>query len=253
MPKNHYRESTARFYDPDSEKYLPAYPLVWTPSKEIESAWAKQYDVEILEYADRYGLIGWNEIALLSFLRTYARAEKGIVIKPFSKQYKIGDTKLTDSIDRLQNCELLDRVRRIDNTGRPIDLILRPPRSKTELEQGHADRLLENVKINKVDLLRKELGKSFPGNDAEFSEKQIVRALGSKRYCAKEFHEFCIEKNYKACNKKSITTYKAFKDEVLSQVKYFCDKREIEYTDAVVDAALAICNHYGRRPTSFEK
>jgi hypothetical protein len=249
--KPFYRESLTRFYDPETEKYLPAYPLVWTPSAEIENKFAKHYDVIIIDYADKYDLLGLLEIALYNFLQTYARINRVIYIRAFAKKYKISDKSLVSSLDRLQNCELLDRVCRIDHRGRPNDLVLRPPKAPSELKNGYADILKDNVNIDKIKLLRKELGKAFPGNDAYFSEKQITRALGAKRRYAEEFHEFCIEKNYKIFTKHPNATAKQFKDELLSNVKFFCDKRDIEYTTAVVDSALAICKHYGRRAATF--
>ncbi|MGI8642402.1 MAG: hypothetical protein ACR2MG_20935 [Pyrinomonadaceae bacterium] len=252
MPQNkHYRESTTRFYDPDSEKYLPAYPLVWTPSAEIENRFAKHYDVLIIDYADTYNLLGLLDIGLYNFLQTYARTDRYIIIRDFSIKYKISDRNLVASIDRLQDCELIDRVCRIDHRGHPNDLILRPPKPPSELAKGYAAKLIDNVSIEKTRLLRKELGKAFPGNDSYFSEKQITRALGSKRRFAKEFHEFCIEKNYKVFKKNPTPTAKELKDEILGQVFYFCQKREIEYTEAVVDATLDICKHYGRRASTF--
>ncbi|HEX8639121.1 MAG TPA: hypothetical protein VF692_13720 [Pyrinomonadaceae bacterium] len=251
MPKNHYREATTRFYDTESDKYLPAYPLIWTPSAEIESRFAKHYDVIIVQYADLYDLLGLLDVALYNFLQTYARINRFIKIREFSIKYKISDRNLVASIDRLQDCELIDRVCRIDHRGHPNDLILRPPRAPSELVKGYADKLKDNVKTEKTRLLRKELGKAFPGNDSNFSEKQITAALAGKRRFAEEFHNFCIEKNYKFYKTNPTATTKEFKDAVLGQVFYFCQKREIEYTDAVVDSALAICRHYGRRASTF--
>jgi hypothetical protein len=252
MPdKKTVRETTGVFYDTESGKYLPAYPLIWTPSKEIEKEWAKQYHVEILLYCDEYNLLGLLETAILSFLRTYARYNKGIVIRQFAAKYKISDNTLVAAVDRLQDCELADRVCRVDHWGHPNDLVLRPPYSKTELINGHAERLIENVSIEKTRLLRKELGRAFPGNDAYFSEKQISRALGDKSRYAGTFHEFCIEKNYKTSKNKDVKTQEDFKDLYLRAVHYFCQKREIEYTNDLVDAAIAIAHHYGRRASTF--
>jgi hypothetical protein len=257
MPKkqslNYYREGTTRFYDNESDKYLPAFPLIWTPSREIESFWSKHYDVMVLDYADHYGFLGLLEVALYNFLQTYARAGRYLIIRDFSIKYKISDRTLISSLDRLQDCELIDRVRRSDHPGRPIDLVLRPPAAPSELRKGHADKIGDIVKIEKTRLLRKELGREFPGNNATFSEKQITRALGGKRRFAPEFHEFCIEKNYKFVTKNQTASFNEIKDAVLGQLYYFCQKREIEYTDAVIDSALAICRHYGRRPSNLNQ
>lgn len=252
MPnKKTLRETTAVFYDTESGKYLPAYPLIWTPSKEIESDWAKQYHVEILLYADHYELLGLVEIALLSFLRTYSRYNKGILINQFAGRYKLTPKTLIAAVDCLQNCELIDRVCRTDHRGHPIDLVLRPPLSKTELEGGAADRLIDNKKIKKVQLQRKDLGRAFPGSDSYFSEKQISKALADKRGYAKMFHEYCIERNYKTSKNKDITTQKDFKDLYLREVHRFCEKREINYTTDVADSAIKIALHYGRKASIF--
>jgi hypothetical protein len=254
MPKQtlkYYREATTRFYDTDSEKYLPAYPLVWTPSKEIEGFWSKHYDVVVVQYADEYNLLGLLEIGLYNFLQTYARIDRFIVIRDFARKYRISDKTLVTSLDLLQDCELIDRVCRTDHRGHPNDLVLRPPKAPSELVKGHAEILIDNVKIEKTRLLRKELGKSFPGNNANFSEKQITRALGAKRYLAADFHNYCIEKNYKFIVKKPDATFTETKDAVLGQIYYYCQRHEIEYTDAVIDAALAVCRHYGRKPSTF--
>lgn len=246
MSKNCYRETFTKIYDEQADKYFPAYPLIWTPSQEIESFWTKHYDVVVLQYLEQYELIGLIDLAIYDFVQTFAKYERAIILTDFAKKYHISKVTLIASIDRLQNAELLDRVCRVDHRGHPIDLVLRPPKAPSELVKGYADILRENVRIQKVQNLRKELGKKFPGNDALFSEKEISRAVGNRH--AKDFHEYCVKETYRFYSKNPQGKLSEFKDDLLRKVAYFCQRREINYGQEVNIAALSVCKHYGRKP-----
>jgi hypothetical protein len=258
-PPKHYRESKQRFYSEDAKTYLPAFPLVWTPSEEIESYFAKLYDVVVTHYADQYGWLKLIHLGLYCYLLTYARAERAIVIDNFARQNKITERTLIAAIDRLQDVELCDRVMRPDHRGRPVDLVLRPPLAPSALVKGEADRIRDNIEVSKTRILRAELGKDFPGADNRFSEKEVTGALSRNWHgrgktrktlaeLAERFHDHCLKANYNSIVRFPDASDTERKDYFMREVSFFCSRNEIEFNHEVSGAALEIRRHYGRTP-----
>jgi len=254
MKKNYFRDINSTVFDEslgENGKYLPSYPLIWTPSREIEKNWSKFYDVLVTDYCEKYEFLNLTELGFYAFNLTFARLKKGIIIKPFSKRYGISDNTLTAMIDKFSDLELCDRVARVDHRGHPNDIVLRPPKSPTTLKTDH-ERLRNN--LGKTAFLRKELGKDFPVN--QFSEREITAALGMRNaHHAGKFHELCILQNSRVLqkNRSLKVTSKEYKDAFLPAIHYFCEKNGIPYeNDKIVNAALKIASNYGRKPCDLD-
>jgi hypothetical protein len=243
---NHFRKSTTVTFDESLQKYLPSYPLVWTPPKDIRNKYTPFYDVLVTHYFES-DLISLQDIGFLCLNQSYGKSNKAIVMDSFAKKASVSKLTIVKMIDRLQDLELLDRVCRTAHKGYPVDLVLRPPQSPATLENGGIERL--RSQLGKTNELRQLLGKDFPLN--RFSEKLIVKSLGRKSYLAKDFHKFCILENHRVMDENPKLTVDSitYKNAFLPAVYRWCESNDLEYkNDAIVRAALDVAENYGRRP-----
>ena len=260
-----------RLFSINEKTYLPRYPRVWTVSPRIANHYEKLYDVLATDYVAAYQLLNLFQFGLYCYLLTCARIGRPILVRAFADEQKVSHHTITAALDHLQDCELIDRVMRCDHPGRPIDLVMRPPLDRETLADGAADRIKENILIGKTRLLRRELGKDFPGTDNRFSERFVLHAIANAvidrstaaqiNTLADLFHNACLYTNFLCyCEfddngrerlRKQPLSESAAKDYYLQQVFRWCTANRVVYSDDVVKAALDIRRHYGREPYKF--
>ena len=258
------------FRSNDTKTYLPAFPRVWCVSDEIENHYAKLYDVVVTHYSQQYGWLDWENVGLFSTLLVYARIGKSFVVRDFAKFQKISTNTIAAKLDRLQDCELIDRVMRPDHRGRPVDLVLRPPLGPSALSIGAADRISENILIGKTRVLRRQLGRQFPGVENQFREKQVASAVaasltephtaGALEKLLERLMNVCLTANYRSFQtffdeqgrpRTTTVTEKERNDYYMREVYRFCGENNVSWTNQMQTAAVEIRRHYGREPFRF--
>lgn len=136
---------------PQSGGYQELYPSVY--SNEIEGeGFVKIYNFVPTEYVERRAFINYDQYSLHNYAginsnRGYYLSLKGSKkdgdVKGLAKMVGVKVETLTEHIDRLQDCFLLHRVRRLDLNGCPNELVYHSGFTAKQLDAN-------NQKINNV-------------------------------------------------------------------------------------------------------